>query len=357
MAYDVAVFGTLSLPAKAGAEWKGLDASPAKRRDWADFAGSNGFRGTIADALTFLKKAPPGAWGWVFKASPKLVSVRGVLPKDCFLDQARLIAMLWLRAGEVGGTGTLSFRGFETSDAGYLVGVEPKARVRAMTAKEKKAADAAPEMAALMEAAADLVGDLVEEVEAPPARGKASKAGKTSATAAELLAATAGGKQKDRAAALAQLASVDPAAAEPVVLEWLSDPDRWEDPKEYALPPAAFEAGAAIGTRPCLEKMVSVFVEDGGEWMAKVLSATRGADTATILAAALTAENFRDEVARATDLLRILSARREIGDRAKIEWIARDVQALVAACDLPEMSKADWIKRIRAVTKDLLALP
>ena len=257
---------------------------------------------------------------------------------------ARLIAQLWLCGGDVGGTGTLSFRGFETSDAGWIVRADPPSRVRLMTKAEKRIADAAREMTTLKQAIAELAA------QASPARAPR-------ATTAELVSAIAKGKQKDRAAALAKLASVDPVAAERIVLEWLADVSWWEDPQTYALPPAAFEAGATIGTKRCIARMVAVYLEVGGGWSMTILAKARSADAASTIASALTAESLRDHVAQTTDLLRILKDRREIGDRSRIEAIARDVKRLVATCDLPAISKADWVKRISALTKELLALP
>jgi hypothetical protein len=156
MGYDVAVFGELALPATASAAWKKL---PSTRDDWPDaFGVAVTSRGTIGKVITMLAKPPGDAWGWRFAATPTSVAIRGVMPDDCYLDHARLIAQLWLGADEVGGTGTLMFRGFETADTGWIV---KSGRIEPMTTAEKQAADAAPEMAELHEAAAKLVSGFV----------------------------------------------------------------------------------------------------------------------------------------------------------------------------------------------------
>ncbi|HEY1815273.1 MAG TPA: hypothetical protein VGG74_23155 [Kofleriaceae bacterium] len=161
MGYDVAVFGELALPANASAAWKKLDATPSKRGDWPDgFGVPVTARGSVGTLVTQLAKPPQQAWGWQFSATASRVAIRGVMPDDCWLDNARLIAQLWLRGGEVGATGTLSFRGFETADTGWIVEAGKRARIKLMTKADKAIADASPDMAKLHDAMTETLAAL-----------------------------------------------------------------------------------------------------------------------------------------------------------------------------------------------------
>jgi hypothetical protein len=154
MGYDVAVFGELVVPSNARAAWKKLDAT---RDDWPDgFGVPMTTRATVGALVKRFATAPDQAWGWHFTTAPR-VTIRGVMPDDCWLDNARPIAQLWLCGGDVGATGTLSFRGFETADTGWIIKLGKRARVTPMTKAEKAAADASREIAALHEAMTELV--------------------------------------------------------------------------------------------------------------------------------------------------------------------------------------------------------
>jgi hypothetical protein len=367
MASDIAVFGELALPSGKAAKWKALDATPASRRDWKEFAGPCAFEGNVAEALDALERGPQGAWSWTFDVSSRRVAVAGVLPRDAFHDHGRLVAMLWLLAGEIGATGELAFRGFETSDAGWKVRLGAKAGVAPMTKAERRAADGTPAMKALVEAAEELVEDATESV-APAKLSKMSAAGphpeaspegvrpqqgKKGGDAAALAKAPGTGKPKERAAALLQLVEVEPSAAGRIALEWLTDDVLCED-RLYQLVDAATQVCGAIGSRPHLERLVALVVEGSGVGVTEALATTSSPDVADCLAAALTDDNFRDQVANTTEVLELLLQRREVGDRARIERLARDAAKIVAACDLPEMSKADWVKRITKTAKAVL---
>jgi hypothetical protein len=146
---------------------------------------------------------------------------------------------------------------------------------------------------------------------------------------------------------------VDPSAAGRIALEWLTD-DVLCDDRLYQLVNAATEVCGAVGARPHLERLVALVVEGSGIGVTEALVATRSPDAADCLAAGLTDDNFREQVANTTEVLEILLQRGEVGDRARIERLAREAAKIVAACDLPEMSKADWVKRITKTAKAVL---
>ncbi|HEX4452800.1 MAG TPA: hypothetical protein VH143_18120 [Kofleriaceae bacterium] len=167
-------------------------------------------------------------------------------------------------------------------------------------------------------------------------------------------------KCKERVVALRALVEVDAASAESVVLEWLDDVSWWWQPKREPLAYEAYQVGAALATKRCVERMTELIYAKMNDVDAMFRTLAR-VDSPFVAPAAirqLTDTNIRRDVAHAHHIMStILCARREVGDRSRIAEIAANVEALVAPTRLPDDNKAEWIARIRATTAQLLALP
>jgi hypothetical protein len=167
-------------------------------------------------------------------------------------------------------------------------------------------------------------------------------------------------KCKERVAALRALVERDRSSAEAIVLEWLADVTWWRDPKRETLAYEAYQVGALLATRPLVERMAELIYEklvDVGA-MFRTLARVESTFVAPAAIRQLTDTNIRRDVAHAHGFLStILSARRDVGDRARIAEIAANIEALVEPVSMPDATKALWIARIRATTEELLALP
>ena len=179
-------------------------------------------------------------------------------------------------------------------------------------------------------------------------------------SAAELLEATATGKNKTRVAALAALTKADPTVAERVALLWLA-PSAIGDPRSFALVTGAVVAAGELGTRACLDRLARIALDGLPEYGAfhsrAALAATKGPEAATAIAAALTDDAFRDDVACAVRVMNILVDRGEVGDRERVAAIARDAPRLGRGRDLTPEMQAHWAQAIAVAAEQLLRLP
>ena len=179
-------------------------------------------------------------------------------------------------------------------------------------------------------------------------------------SAAELLEATATGKNPLRVAALAALVKVDRSAAERVALSWLA-PSAIGDPRAFALVTGAAVAAGEVGTRACLDRLARIALdglpEYGAFYSRAALTTTKGPEAAAAIVAALTDDAFGDDVACAVRVLNILVARGEVGDHARVAALARDAPRLGRGRDLPPEMQAYWAQAIAVAAENLLGLP
>ena len=368
MASDVAAFGRIDFTKKTLAAWKRLDATPSSVV-WGEFGATDEFRGSVADALERLRD-PSGAWAWKLEIGATRLALRGVLAGDAFADHARLLALVWLRAGEAGATGTLHLRGFESSDYGVSIEAAPvrgSFHPRVMSAAEKKAADASADMGALQAEVAELAElepdrATTKKPVASASKKPAKSAGTKGVTrsVSELVEATATGKPKDRVAALAALVDADPVAAEKITLSWL-EPKVLDDERLYSLVNAAAETAGKLGTPACIAQIAQVAYDGTPEYASfaskKALAATKSPATATAVLATLTDEAIIESPPTAIKLLEILLGRGEAGDSARLRAIRDDATRLGKGRDLPKEVQEHWAAGLRQVTEKLLALP
>lgn len=356
-----AVWGELRVPERLELRARALDGALAS--GWQGLGGPVPLPASVGALLDELAGGIGAATSFSLAVKKRSVAVEALLDRDAFLEHARRLGALFRAAPGTGASGVLFFVVLDGAPAGYRIEAADgvvvalddaalgdarvaralatfRARLEAV-AREHEAPAAAPKKAAPQRASPR---------KGSPARvaAPAVDAGALAATVADADAAL-----KARAAALRALATLDAASAVELARPFLAD-DALEQRRLFALSDAALDVLCEHDGEPLVRRLVEILLgrrQSGYDrWARGGLERARWPGTAALIAATLTAETFARSTG-ALELLDVLRARREVGDRAHLEALASDPWSLFSGAALPDA----LLVRVTEAAADVLA--
>jgi hypothetical protein len=150
----MAVFGDLDIPKEQMDRWLASPLDGAAFKGWTGYLRETRDERTVAQLIEALKSWSEEGFVEVSEERGKL-SLRGLLPKDPFMDWGPQIATAFRAAGPLGGNGDLYFVGFMTTDLAYGVQIGAGgSKLAELSDVERQAAEELPgftEVATLVE--------------------------------------------------------------------------------------------------------------------------------------------------------------------------------------------------------------